>query len=203
MPENCEPSDESLMLQAGRGDTHAFEELIRRHQNTVYGTIVRMLGNLEGADDIAQEVFLRAWKSAPRYRPEAKFTTWLLTIVRNLVFNECRKRRRPGNVSLDSSTPDHEHNLEMPDSTTPSADSLLAEKELQAAIDQALSQLGESARLAIILRRFEDMPYEEIAGVLKLSVPAVKSLLFRARADLRRQLAAWLPKNSQLSISHK
>lgn len=184
------------MLRAGRGETRAFEELVRRHQNTVYGTIVRMLGTLEGAEDIAQEVFLRAWKSAPRYRPEAKFTTWLLTIVRNLVFNECRKRRKSRNVPMDAPAPDHEHNREIPDSTTPAADSLLAEKELQAAIDQALSQLGESARLAIILRRFEDMPYEEIAGVLKLSVPAVKSLLFRARGELRRHLAAWLPKNS-------
>ena len=85
MAESAPPADEELMLRAGRGDAEAFGELVRRHQGAVHGTLVRMLGTAEGAEDLAQEVFLRAWKSAPRYRPDAKFTTWLLTIARNLV----------------------------------------------------------------------------------------------------------------------
>jgi RNA polymerase sigma-70 factor (ECF subfamily) len=184
-----EPDDVELMRLAGGGDEQAFEQLVERHQNLVIGTVAKMLGGVEGAEDIAQQVFVRVWQSAPRYRPEAKFTTWLLTIVRNLVFNETRRRRR-GFVQPfendDGSVPDI-HDLSMRD-----ASAELGERELREAIDAAIAALPEAQRMAIILRRFEDMPYEDIAEVLKTSVPAVKSLLFRAREDLRERLKGFL-----------
>lgn len=181
--------DIELMRLAGGGDERAFEELVERHQNLVIGTVAKMLGGADGAEDIAQQVFVRVWQSAPRYRPEAKFTTWLLTIVRNLVFNETRRRRRGFFQRFendDGSVP------EIRDGSMRDAAAHLDERERGEAVDAAIAALPEAQRLAIILRRFEDMPYEEIAEVLKTSVPAVKSLLFRAREDLKERLKGFL-----------
>lgn len=184
-----EPDDHELMRLAGQGDERAFERLVERHQGLVFGTVARMLGGPEGAEDIAQQVFVKVWQSAPRHRPEAKFTTWLLTIVRNMVFNETRRRRRgffQPFENEDGSLPDV-HDASMPD-----AAAQLDERELREAVDTAIAALPEAQRMAIILRRFEGMPYEDIAEVLKTSVPAVKSLLFRAREDLREKLKPFL-----------
>src|SRR5216110_1827070 len=91
--------DTALMAEVARGDTAAFEQLVERHQALVIGTVGRMLGNNSDVEDVAQQVFVRVWKSAARYRPTAKFTTWLLTITRNIVFNEARRhKRQPGNL---------------------------------------------------------------------------------------------------------
>src|ERR671932_682558 len=94
-----ELSDVELMARVAQRDTAAFECLVERHQALVIGTVGRMLGNNSDVEDLAQQVFVRVWKSAPRYRPKAKFTTWLLTITRTLVFNEARRRKRhPGDL---------------------------------------------------------------------------------------------------------
>lgn len=184
-----EPEDVDLMRLAGRGDERAFERLVERHQSLVVGTVARMLGGIEGAEDIAQQVFVRVWQSAPRYRPEAKFTTWLLTIVRNLVFNETRRRGRA------FFQPFENEDGTLPEIRDPSmrdAAARLDEREIGEAVDAAIAALPEAQRMAIILRRFENMPYEDIAEVLKTTVPAVKSLLFRAREDLRERLKPFL-----------
>ena len=94
--------DVRLMRLVARGDTSAFEEVIERHQALVAGTAARMLGSNSDVEDIAQQVFIRVWKSARRYVPRAKFTTWLLKITRNLVFNELRRAKRRAQVPLQS-----------------------------------------------------------------------------------------------------
>src|SRR2546428_14052915 len=94
--------DVRLMRLVSEGDTSAFEELVERHQALVAGTVARMLGSNSDVEDIAQQVFIRVWKSASRYVPRAKFTTWLLKITRNLGFNEMRRPKRPGHVPLQS-----------------------------------------------------------------------------------------------------
>ena len=94
--------DVRLMQLVGRGDTQAFEQLIEKHQTLVAGTVARMLGSSSDVEDIAQQVFIRVWKSARRYVPRAKFTTWLLKITRNLVFNEMRRTKRRPHVPLQS-----------------------------------------------------------------------------------------------------
>lgn len=94
--------DVRLMELVGRGDTNALEKLIERHQALVAGTVARMLGSNSEVEDIAQQVFIRVWKSARRYTPRAKFTTWLLKITRNLVFNELRRTKRRAQVPLES-----------------------------------------------------------------------------------------------------
>jgi RNA polymerase sigma-70 factor (ECF subfamily) len=185
-----EADDLELMARVRDGDAEAFSVLVARHQHRVVGTVAKMLGSPDEAEDLAQQVFVRVWKSAPRWQPNAKFTTWLLTITRNLVFNETRRRGRARTVPLEE--PGEHGPRDYADTSALSPEEALHTTELQAAIDAAIASLPEQARMAIILRRYEDMPYEEIAAVLGTTVPAVKSLLFRARAELRERLAKWL-----------
>ena len=183
------------MMRARAGDRAAFGELVECHQQRVVGTVARMLGaDPTDAEDIGQQVFLRVWKSAARYEPTAKFTTWLYTITRNLVFNELRRRKHRPVASLDAEPADHAaaDSVRLQDHHAPAPDATLLEAELQQAISAAIAVLPEAQRLAVVLRRYEELSYEEIAGVLHLSVPAVKSLLFRARILLRERLARYL-----------
>jgi RNA polymerase sigma-70 factor, ECF subfamily len=185
----CSADEQNIawMQRVKAGDMEAFEALVEAHQNHIIGTVAKMLGDSVDAEDIAQQVFIRVWKSAARYEPRAKFTTWLFTITRNLVFNELsRRKRRP--QSTPASQDQHEsgtHDMHAPD------DAIL-EEELQAAIQAAIDALPETQRMAIILRRYEDLSYEEIGEILGLTVPAVKSVLFRARTELKARLQKYL-----------
>jgi len=179
-----------LMERIGAGDHAAFKELVEKHQNAVIGTVAKMLGNSSESEDIAQQVFLRIWRNAKRYRPDAKFTTYLYTITRNLVFNESRRRKRKNEVSSDEREDSGHLLVEADPSFQP--DSELLQNELRQAVDAAIAALPETQRMAVVLRRYEQMPYEEIAEVLELSVSAVKSLLFRARTTLRESLSGYL-----------
>ncbi|PYJ88182.1 MAG: RNA polymerase subunit sigma-24 [Verrucomicrobia bacterium] len=187
-PEDAE--DIRLMGLASAGDMAAFEQVVERHQRLVIGTVGRMLGTNSDAEDIAQQVFVRVWKNVKRYEPRAKFTTWLLKITRNLVFNELRRRSRHPAVPLQSETDEEERPLK--DERAVAPDASLLEHELQEAVDAAIAQLPETQRMAVILRRYEELSYEEIAGALDQSVSAVKSLLFRARTELRESLKRYL-----------
>jgi RNA polymerase sigma-70 factor (ECF subfamily) len=190
MTSNDDAEDVRLMQLVSGGDTAAFETLVERHQRLVIGTVARMLGNNSDVEDIGQQVFVRVWKSAQRYVPRAKFTTWLLKITRNLVFNEMRRQRRHAHVPLQVEAGDDERPVK--DEHAASPDASLLEQELHTAIDAAIAQLPESQRMAVVLRRYEELSYEQIAEVLDQSVPAVKSLLFRARTELRVSLSRYL-----------
>jgi len=172
------------MVRIREGDMEAFRLLVDMHQARVIGTISKMLGSEAEAEDLAQQVFIRVWKSAPRYRPTAKFTTWLFRITRNLVFNELRRKRHFADRSDELAEA-----VERPEREP---DRVLLEGELQRAIQEAINQLPESQRMAIVLRRYEELPYEEIAKVMGTSVASVKSILFRARAELRERLEKYL-----------
>src|SRR5246500_1009521 len=124
--------DLRLMALVGKGDTQAFEQLIEKHQALVAGTVARMLGSNSDVEDIAQQVFIRVWKSAARYRPRAKFTTWLLKITRNLVFNELRRTKRRAQMPLQAD-PEGEA-IALRDEVTAAPDASLLESELQRAI---------------------------------------------------------------------
>lgn len=185
-----ESLDAVLMARAGAGDHQAFRQLVERHQHAVIGTVAKMLGNPSEAEDIAQQVFVRLWRHAKRYRPEAKFTTYLFTITRNLVFNESRRRSRRKEVSMEEREESASFHLPSPTEREPDAEML--QGELQQAIDRAIAALPEAQRMAVVLRRYEQMPYEELAKVLDLTVPAIKSLLFRARTTLRDALKDYM-----------
>ena len=178
----------ALMLRVRGHDEAAFRELVEATEDRVYGTIVKMLGRLEGAEDLAQKVYLRIWQARGRYEPTAKFTTWMFSITRRLVLNERRGRARRGAVFYEPAT--EETVQEASGGESPARE--VSAAELSRAIDAALASLPEEQRTAMILRRYEEMPYEEIAEVLGTTIPAVKSLLFRARETLRVKLAAWL-----------
>src|SRR5215212_11410898 len=135
------------MQAVSSGDMTAFEQLVA-------GTVARMLGDNSEVDDVAQQVFLRVWRSAARYVPRAKFTTWLLKITRNLVFNEMRRTKRHAHVPMQSDTPGEE--LPMKDESVRSPSESLLEHELQTAIEEAILELPETQRMALILRRYED-----------------------------------------------
>jgi RNA polymerase sigma-70 factor (ECF subfamily) len=178
----------ALMLRAKEGDEGAFRQLVEATEDRVYGTIVRMLGTFEGAEDLAQKVYLRIWQARGRYQPTAKFTTWMFSIVRHLVLNERRGRARRGAVFYQ---PSAEEKVKEPVAKEAPAEDVSA-GELAKAIEVALAELPQDQRSALVLRRYQDMPYEDIAVVLGTTLPAVKSLLFRARKTLRDKLAGWL-----------
>ncbi|CAN5607641.1 sigma-70 family RNA polymerase sigma factor [soil metagenome] len=187
---DADAEDIRLMAQAGSGDMAAFEQLVEKHQGLVAGTIGHMLGDNLDVEDLAQQVFVRLWKSASRYKPRAKFTTFLLTITRNLVFNELRRRKRHSALPLQAEPDGEEMQLKDEQGSTP--DATLLEHELQNAVESAIAELPETQRMALVLRRYQELSYEEIAEVLNQSVPAVKSLLFRARTELRERLKSYL-----------
>ncbi|MEP4078917.1 RNA polymerase sigma factor [Haloferula sp.] len=179
--------DVALMHRVAKEDEAAFRELVERHQNAVIGTVAKMLGDAAEAEDIAQKVFLRVWKHAKRWRPDAKFTTYLFTIARNLVYNESRRRSRRKEVSSDERNEDR--GLEPMADARSEPDSEALKSEMHDEIDQAIQELPDAQRTAVILYSYESMPYEEIAKVLDASVSSVKSLLFRARGTLREKLS--------------
>ncbi len=196
---SAEPSPDAAaqdlvwMERVKTGDAEAFRELIEAHQHRIIGTIAKMLSDDTEAEDLAQQVFIRVWKSAARYEPTAKFTTWLYTITRNLVFNELRRRRRHGMQSLsDPPAGDERSAIQVADPSTKAPDRSVLDAEMQDAIQKAIEELPETQRMAVILRRYDDISYEEMGEILGLSVPAVKSVLFRARTELREKLRRYL-----------
>jgi RNA polymerase sigma-70 factor (ECF subfamily) len=183
-------SDLEAMLRVKTGDESAFAYLVQKYRRPMVGFMNRLCHNPSTAEELAQEVFLRVYRSRATYEPSAKFTTWLYRIATNLAVNHARDTRheRPENT-LRLDEPDQETG-KTPDLP---ADSLTAEeqvlrRERLAAIRAKVSALPERQRLAVIMHKFQQMDYREIAGVLKLSESATKSLLFRAYETLREQL---------------
>jgi RNA polymerase sigma-70 factor (ECF subfamily) len=189
--------DKALMVQIARGNESALRELIEKHQGAVYGTIAKMLGDPIEAQDLAQQVFVRVYRAAASYRATAQFRTWMFTIVRNLVFNEHRRRSRATLISLHPPEGDSSHGvgpsgMDLPDLANKTPGEYLLQQEMMRKIDEAVLALPEQQRLAIVLRRYDEFSYEQIAEILKTSVPATKSLLFRARETLRAALQEYL-----------
>lgn len=191
-PDEAAAQDLRWMERVKHGDTEAFQELIEAHQYRVIGTVAKMLGDDIEAEDVAQQVFIRVWKSAPRYEPTAKFTTWLFKITRNLVLNELRRRGRHRTQSLDGSEDDEHGPIQAADAGAKPPDVAMLDDEMQVAIQRAIESLPEAQRLAIVLRRYDEFSYEEIGEIMGLSVSAVKSVLFRARTELREKLKQYL-----------
>lgn len=182
--------DTQLMLRVRDGDAQAMESLVKRHQDVVFSTVSGMLKYGGDVEDIAQQVFIRIWKNAASYEPSAKFKTWMFTILRNLVFNEMRRNRRKPFISVNALEEDQ--GIILAQDSAPAPDEHLDHAELVQAVEQAIGELPERERLAVNLRRFDQMAYEEIASILGISVAATKSILFRARNKLKEKLAGIL-----------
>jgi RNA polymerase sigma-70 factor (ECF subfamily) len=183
-------SDAQVMLRVKAGDQSAFEYLVQKYRRPMLSFMYRMAHNTAAAEDLAQEVFLRVYRSRESYEASAKFTTWLYRIASNLAVNHARDTRhqRPETtVSLDE--PDQETGLTMdvPDSSL-TAEEAIVRRERLAAIRQRVQALPERQRIAVVMHKYQQMDYRQIAEVLKLSESAIKSLLFRAYETLRVQL---------------
>jgi len=185
--------DAVLMLRASRGDLAAFAELVEKYKQPIINLASRTLRDPVEAEDLAQNVFVQAFKSAARYQATAKFSTWLFTIARNLCLNEIRRRGRHPASSLDQTHEDSEHPLHQVESPANAAPpEQLLRWELEAKVEQAIRELPENQRTALLLCREEELSYEEIAQVLNCSLPATKSLIHRGRETLRRKLKPYL-----------
>lgn len=186
--------DVALMLRAQRGDREAFAELVGRWQQPVFSFVLRTLGDETEAEDVAQAVFVQAWKAAARYRPRARFSTWLFTIARNLCLNELRRRARHPADSLDApAVPGEEHTQpQLPDAAQPPPGDALLHRELESRLAAALAELPENQRTALLLCQRDELSYDEISEVLGCSLSATKSLIFRARETLKERLKQYL-----------
>jgi RNA polymerase sigma-70 factor (ECF subfamily) len=183
-------TDAQIMLRVKAGDDSAFEYLVQKYRRPMLGFMYRMAHNTAVAEDLAQEVFLRVYRSREKYEASAKFTTWLYRIASNLAVNHARDTRhqRPENtVSLDE--PDQETGLtiDLPDASL-TAEEAIVRRERLAAIRQRVEALPERQKMALIMHKYQQMDYRQIGEVLKLSESAIKSLLFRAYETLREQL---------------
>jgi RNA polymerase sigma-70 factor (ECF subfamily) len=188
-------SDVELMLASRGGDERAFAVLVDRHRAAIVNLTYRYLGNRADAEDLAQDVFLRVHRARGSYRPEAKFTTWLYRIAVNACLNEVRNRKsRPtfGAASLDGG---HDPDRAPAAVTDPRAEAPLeaAERaELHEHVRAAVDALPERQRLALLLNKFHGLGYEELARAMEMTVPAVKSLLVRARENVRQRIEPYL-----------
>jgi RNA polymerase sigma-70 factor (ECF subfamily) len=189
-----ERSDEDLMLCHGEGSDEAFAELLRRHQRGVMNYIFRMVQNRQIAEELTQEVFLALVKNGERYQPTAKFTTYLYTIASNIVSKEwLRRKRRPKFFSMSSlfnRTKDEEYNaLEHFEDEKADVLTSFQRGEVSEAVNEALRHLPEHQREVFVLRRFQDLSYEEISEVTGVPVGTAKSRVVRAERALRPLLA--------------
>ena len=183
-------SDAEVMLRVRAGDEPAFAFLVQKYRRPMMSFMYRMVRNQAVAEDLAQEVFLRVYRSRETYTANAKFTTWLYRIATNLAVNHARDTRheRP-EVSMSLDEADAETGLmpDLPDGT-PNVEENILRRERLAAIRSHVQALPERQRLAVIMHKYQGMDYRQIAGVLQLSESATKSLLFRAYESLREKL---------------
>ena len=187
--------DIRLMLRVRDDDAEAFADLVELYHHRLVTVMHHLVNSAEEAEDLAQEVFLRVYRGRKNYHPKAKFSTWLYTIANNLALNVLRTRQRKPTIPLNvrdsgplGPRPAEHLALDRGDQPHQSAQ----KQELAAIVQQALETLNERQRIAVVLNKFEDMNYAEIADVMGLTTKAVKSLLSRARENLRVALQGYI-----------
>jgi len=189
-----EISDAQIMLRVKAGDQSAFNYLVEKYRRPMVSFMYRMARNSAIAEDLAQEVFLRVYRSRETYEASAKFTTWLYRIATNLAVNHARDTRheRPEvTVSLDEPDEESGTTIELPDGHL-TAEQAMVQRERLLAIRRKVEALPELQKLAVIMHKYQQMDYKQIAEVLKKSESATKSLLFRAYETLREQLKEYI-----------
>src|SRR5690349_3166134 len=187
-------TDADVMLRVKAGDEQAFDYLVQKYRRPMVRFMHRMVRNPAASEDLAQEVFLRVYRSRETYAASAKFTTWLYRIATNLAVNHARDTRheRPEvQVSLDEPDEETGTTFEVPDASM-NAEQQIVRRERMLAIRKKVEALPEQQRLAVIMHKYQQMDYKQIADVLKKSESATKSLLFRAYETLREQLKEFI-----------
>ena len=193
MPVDPDEIDRQDMARLAGGHDGALNDLMERHATPIFHFLCRMLGSEDDANDLAQESFVRVYRSRDSFKLDAKFSTWLFTIAANLARNHLRWRARHPNVSLDAESPETEQSLgdALPaPGDTPSAGLETAERA--AAVRAAVARLPDEMREALVLVEWEDKPVAEAAAILNVPARTIESRLYRARQLLRERLAKWL-----------
>jgi RNA polymerase sigma-70 factor (ECF subfamily) len=185
-------TDVQLMLDVKAGDEQSFELLLRKYRAPLVNFLYRMVRDSAVAEDLAQEVFLRVYRARKEYAPSAKFTTWMFRIATNLALNSVRdNRHRQLEISMDHTVDaggDEQLAMEVPD-RRPTVEQQLVERTRSELILRAVHALPEKQRAAVLLHKYQELDYDEIARILACSESALKSLLFRAYETLRVELA--------------
>ena len=187
-------SDAEVMLRVKAGDQPAFDYLVQKYRRPLVSFMYRMARNAAVAEDLAQEVFLRVYRSRERYEASAKFTTWLYRIATNLAVNHARDTRheRPEvMISLDEPDEATGVTMDLADGEM-TAEQAMVRRERLMGIRRRIEALPERQRLAVVMHKYQQMDYQQIAEVLELSESATKSLLFRAYETLREQLKEFI-----------
>lgn len=188
--------DVRLMLQVREGSAAAFEALVEKHQKRLVMVLEHLVSDRTQAEDLAQDVFLRVYRARERYVPTAKFSTWLYTITHNVASNSIRKSSRRKEINLvtspSGSMPVRPLDTMAKDKSNLMPTRLAAQKEMEMVIREAIQSLGPRQRMAMLLSKYEGMSYNEIAESMELTTQAVKSLLSRARGNLKEALAPYL-----------
>ena len=179
----------ALLQRTRDGDVSAFERLVAHYQKAVLNTAYRYLGDRAAAEEVCQEVFVRVYQARDRYQPTARFSTWLYRIVMNLCANTADRQSRRRAESLDDERSPR-RTLSDPNADPP--DAALDREEMKQRVLDAIGALPDAQRAAIVLARYEEMSLAEIAAVLETTADAVKSLLFRARENLRQRLMPYV-----------
>ncbi|MAT72964.1 MAG: RNA polymerase subunit sigma-70 [Planctomycetaceae bacterium] len=184
------------MLRVRDDDARAFEELMLRYQSRVASLMMHLTGRRDAAEDLAQEVFLRVYRSRKRYVPGSKFSTWLFTIAHNVASNSRRAAARRKEINL-APAPGADSGANTLESAAMDASGMMPQRlldkaELRDIVEMAVTTLSDRQREAVLLNKFEHLSYEEIAEVMGLTPSAVKSLLSRARANLRDIIEPYL-----------
>lgn len=191
------------MLQVRESNAAAFEALVEKHQSRLVTLLQHMVGNRAQAEELAQEVFLRVYRARERYIPAAKFSTWLYTITQNVANNALRKNSRRKEINLNTSPsgsmPVRPLDTMAKDKSNLMPTRLADQKEMASIIESAIQSLSARQRMAMLLSKYEGMSYQEIATTMELTTQAVKSLLSRARVNLREMLEPYL-KSGQLKL---
>ncbi len=200
-------ADQILMRRFQDGDESAFEVLVHKYQGLVLSLVRRYLGSrFAGVEDVAQQVFFRVFRSKMTYQPKAKVKTWLYSITVNACLNEIRRLRAEKNRRVNSFTAVFgdgsagEGPPTFEDARSPTASGDMEETEVAAQVRAAVDQLPDQQRLALVLTRFHGCSYEEVAASMETTVPAVKSLLTRARENLRKRLQHFVAAESERSV---
>jgi RNA polymerase sigma-70 factor (ECF subfamily) len=184
-------SDNTLIRKAQAGDSHAFSELVKRYEQTIYGFSFKVCRNKEKAEETLQDTFINVYRKLDQFNGESKFSTWLYSIVTNNCLMKRRKRKIDEEMVYLDEPPirgDEDHDRLTIPSWNETPAEVLMRGELRSRLDEAIQKLPIDYRIVFILRDIENRGAEETAKILKLSVPAVKSRLRRARVFLREQL---------------
>jgi len=188
--------DVRLMLEVRDDNAAAFEQLVIRYQDRLISVLEHLVHSREGAEDLAQEVFLRVFRARKNYEPGAKFSTWLFTIANNVASNANRNRSRRKEVTVSSTGSTDSTALPLSELAQAKSGFMPARRldklEMAQVVRLAMDSLGERQRMALLLCKFESMSYQDIADTMGLSVKAVKSLLSRARVNLKTILEPYM-----------